>query len=549
MPVVGTSSAVNPDESYVVIQLDTLEQTGHWTLPHPFPEADPSGMAFPVHGATRHESGYVLYDKHPALIYLYQPIHRVLGVAGLVALSLVATWAAALVAARLAEGIIEGSGVAALWMVGLGSPLFFDAYQVHAHTIGAALAALLTLMTLRVIERRRAWMVPTLTAPTAGLVLMRTEGILFVAALGGAVGLLGLLGVIGRRLGPVLIGLSVLATGGATFLLERTWSARMDFGPQLAFRSFTAADSYLDGRVTSLSYTLLMPGYRGGTLPEIVTLLGATLLIVGTALAVRRHGDDAVLVLPMAGGGLLAVRSVLEWGPVPGLLVAFCVGMAGLTLLRGDVAHSPRTRLLLTTLGAYVLAVGATQYPGGGTTEWGGRYFALGIPLLGAVAAASLHQVLAGLPGRTRRAIRGSLVVAALAMAVLAVSSITHAHDRNRDRTDGVLAAAVRLPASVDGQKPVVLTEDPQIPRLSRGRLNDVRFLLIEPEEITPYLDRLARLGITDVLIVSIDPSASLPEIPASWSVADPVEPHALQYDDGGGLIRVHLTLRTNISS
>ena len=44
-----------------------------------------------------------------------------------------------------------------------------------------------------------------------------------------------------------------------------------------------------------------------------------------------------------------------------------------------------------------MLAVLATQYPVGGHTEWGGRYFALCLPLLGAMAGASLIAAADGL--------------------------------------------------------------------------------------------------------------------------------------------------------
>lgn len=538
VPLVGTDSAFVTDESFVVIQLDTIEDTGQWALPHPLPEVDPEGAAFPLHGAVRYESGYTLYGKHPALIYLYLPVHRAFGIVGLVALSVLGTWAAALVASRLAGRIRAGSGIVALWLVGAASPLFFDAYVIHAHTVAAALAGLSVLLVLRAMDEDRMWLGLGAVAAVFAVALLRSEGVLFAGALGGATALVGLLR---RRLALTLLGAAAVGAGAAAQLLDRAWSAAVANGDYVEIDTFDRVGaSFLDARVTSLSFTLLMPGYRGVTVPEVLTLLGAALLVVGAVVVRRRPGDKGAVVLPITGAALLAARSVLEWGPVPGLVVAFCVGTVGLVLLGGPIARSSPSRFLLLTSGVFAVAVALTQYAVGGHTEWGGRYFALAVPLLGAVSAASLDRALATWPRSTARAMRVSLVVATVAMGVLAVSTLRSAHDRNRARSDGVLAAAAELPV-VAGQPPIVVTEDDQVPRLARGRYDEVRFLLVPPSEVDRYLGRLADEGVEQLLLVSVDPEESLDEIPTDYEQVGPIVRHPLQYDDGGGLIRLRL--------
>jgi hypothetical protein len=464
-------------------------------------------------------------------------VHRAFGIVGLVALSVVGTWSAALVAARLAERLRRGSAPAALWLVGAGSPLFFNSFVIHAHTIAAAAGALAALLVLQVMEGARWWRSAAAVLAVLAVALLRTEGVLFAGAIGSTTGLLGLLH---RRLRVVALGAGAVTAGAGAFLADRAWAGVVAAGEPVAQGTYsTVPQSFLEGRRSSASFTLLLPGYRGGTVPELLTLLGAALLIAGVLLVRRRPTDHGALLLPTVGAGLLLARSVMTWGPVPGLLVGFCVGMAGLVLLDRDLAATVPSRFLLLTSGVYGLAVAATQYPAGGHTEWGGRYFALCVPLVGAVSAAAIVNAVTRLPRAASRAVRGAFAASALGLGVLAVSTLVASHDRNRGRSDGVLEAAALLPITDDGP-PIVVTDDDQVPRLARGRYEEARFLLVPSRELTRYLDRLARIGTEDVLLVAARPDRSLAEVPADWEVVEPIRPHKLQYDDGGGLIHLH---------
>ena len=93
------------------------------------------------------------------------------------------------------------------------------------------------------------------------------------------------------------------------------------------------------------------------------------------------------------------------------------------------------------TVAVYLVGVVATQYAVGGGVEWGGRYFALAVPLVAPFAAGGL--LAAAPPSRVRlRTVAGAgLALIVLAMAVLGVRALS-AREQAADR---VLA---RLPAS-----------------------------------------------------------------------------------------------------
>lgn len=537
--VIGTDSAFVTDESFVVIQLDTIEETGGWSLQHPFPNVDPGGSAFPLHGASRFEQGWTLYGKHPLLIYAYLPIHKLFGIAGLVAVSLAGTVGAALGAGAIANRLLPGSGMPALWLVGAGSPLFFDAFLVHAHTIAAALAGLSAYLALRLLDGRSMATGAGLVGGALLVALLRTEGIFFAAALGGCLGLVG----VARRRGDLLVwGAAAMAAAPAAYLGDRWWARAVAPGDPLDVVPVPREQlAFLLSRFTSLSVTLFLPGYRGGGLAEMITAAGSILLIVGVLVMRRRPHDDGAILVPVCGAALLVLRALLQWGAVPGLLVAFPVGVAGLVLVSRVQLHSTSVRLLLGASAIFGLGVAATQYPSGGHTEWGGRYFALVIPLLGAIAAVGLVSWLQRLPERRARIVTGSLVASALALGVLAARTVESSHERNRQRSDRVLAAAAELDPG-DGGRPVVVTEDDQIPRLARGRYSEVRFLRVVPEQLQGYLERLADQGIEELLLVSLDPGETLRALPDEYEVDGTIRPHALQWEGEGGLIRLRLT-------
>ena len=164
--IVGTRSSFVTDESYVQIQLDTLEDTGGWTLAAPAPRrstrrATPSRSTAP----REYSDGFTLYGKHPALDLPLPAAPRGLpGTGGLIALSVAGTVAAAFLAAPggRAPSRRERPARRSGWWA-RASPLLFDAFVVHAHTIAAATAALAALgrRSPAVQDHRARWVEPS----------------------------------------------------------------------------------------------------------------------------------------------------------------------------------------------------------------------------------------------------------------------------------------------------------------------------------------------------------------------------------------------------
>ena len=106
------------------------------------------------------------------------------------------------------------------------------------------------------------------------------------------------------------------------------------------------------------------------------------------------------------------------------------------------------------TFTLFALAVIATQYREGGSGEWGGRYFLVGIPVVVPVAVAALADVGDRLDRSARRAILGAAVVGSLAVTALAGLALFHKQWAGQRQLD-VLEAT----ATVNPDAAVVVTD------------------------------------------------------------------------------------------
>ncbi len=134
---------------------------GGWDLPLTLPELDPERARQPFSRAdvgARVRAPYATHPLYPALLRLGS---RVRPVGGLVAISVLGAWLAAVLAALLAETIRPRRGPAALWLVGAMSPLAVDATWVLAHAPAAAAVAAMLL------AAERAARLSPLTTPRA----------------------------------------------------------------------------------------------------------------------------------------------------------------------------------------------------------------------------------------------------------------------------------------------------------------------------------------------------------------------------------------------
>jgi hypothetical protein len=509
IPVVGPQASFSADEGAAIVQARSLAHGEGWTVAHPFPEADPTSRYYPLALSEHGSNGTAPFAKHPLYALVLAGAFVFGGMAAMVALSVMGTVAAATLGAALGRHLHPLLPRPTLWVLGLGSPLLFDGYLLIAHSIGAAAAAGAALLAVRAIENRR-WTLGLAVGPVVAVaVLLRSEAALFGLALAVTAAAVGLVKADHRW--PAL-GVAVAAAGAAVVARvgEQAWARHIvgaGTGTGPAQPGYEDPLGLVEGRLQAFSLTWLDPSYSGSSLLEALLLLMAVSVGAAAVIVRRRQGDSRSAQAARAAAVVAAAASVaaLVVSPrnvVPGLLVAFPVGLAGLLLLDRRTVASLPARALAGTFALFSLAVLATQYSRGGTAEWGGRYFALGLPLLAPLALDALRQHGARLDRETARRAGGALAVCSLALAVMAVSALRGSHQRT-DELVAAFAATGRASVAVAGEKPVLVATMGAVPRLSWSTFDDQRWLLAPPEELDDVLDGVRAAGVYRVALVT----------------------------------------------
>lgn len=496
--LVGGGGGFLPDEGAAILQARTLEETGSWTVPHPLPEVDPEGEAFPIRHATPGEEGWAPLAKHPtyASLLSVQPF----GLAGMVLVSVAGTVAAAVLAGLLARRIDARLDVATLWVVGLASPLFFDSYLVLAHTLGAALVAASVLLVVRAHERSAPSLALLAALPLVGAVLLRNEALLLAGALGLVAAALAWRER-SRALGVAAVVLPVAAL--ATWWVDPRLTAAVVPGAGAEQVTAGAAQAgFLGARVQALLITTVLPGYRFD-LGALALLVGTVALVVGALRA--RRGDGAVVLWWGVAAACYVLRLAFEPGAVPGLLVAFPLLTVGLVLLSRPALATTTARLALGTSAVFAAAVAATQYAKGGTGEWGARYVAICLPLVVPVVLGSLllarRRLAERAPGSVRPA-TAALAVVTVATVVLAGSALRTNDAATSALTDAVVDQAAEAAPPDDGGPPVVVTTVAAVPRWAWDRFDEARWLLVDEDDLAGTFDRLGEHGVAEAVVV-----------------------------------------------
>jgi len=132
-PRVGYSS----DEGAALSQARLLVRDHTWLYRYPLAGIDPQDQARPFIRGDRGTKGVAPYAKHPLYPAVLAGADWVAGPAGWWVLTLIGTVGAAAMAALLARRLDPRLTRATLWVVGVGSPLLFDAYFVLAHSLAA----------------------------------------------------------------------------------------------------------------------------------------------------------------------------------------------------------------------------------------------------------------------------------------------------------------------------------------------------------------------------------------------------------------------------
>lgn len=527
VPLVGTTASFSTDEGAAIIEAQSLARGHGWVVPHPFPAVDPDGRHFPLELSEHGRNGFVAFGKHPLYAVILAGVDRVGGVTAMVLLSLAGTVAAAALSAALARRIDPALARPALWVVGLASPLLFDGFLVMAHTMGAALATAAVLVAVVAVERHSRALA-TATAPlVAGAVLLRNEAVFLALGLAMVAGAIALRRPL-ERAAAAVVGLGALGGGLGAHVLETWWLARLIGNGTASIGSAPAAGDpggYLRGRVHGFSRTVLTPTYGGNPLVAIllVTMVAG---VVISAVTVRNHPDRGG---PIVAGGLIAAAAAVVavlMGPravVPGLLVAFPLVGAGLVLVRRVDVCSLAARIPAAVFAMFALCVVMGQYAVGGATEWGGRFFALGLPSLVPVLLLAMKDRGATLDARVGRAAVVALSVCSLAMATLSITSIRSQHRRLGQLVAKAEQAGRQVATADPGDRPVMVATYGSVPRWAWSTFDDQRWLTTTPADLTDLISRLRAAGVPRIGVVTPDLLRDRPLLGSSAILSDVV--------------------------
>lgn len=451
------------DEGAAILQERQLRAGDGWIYDYPFAAADPSGDLRPFVNGQESDTGVAPYAKHPLYVGVLAAADGLLGVTGLVLVAVAGSLSAALAAGLLGRRIDRRLAVPSLWVAGLASPLFFDAYLVLAHTLAAATAAFAVLIALMILDRRTSplWLFFVLALTTGTTVLLRSEGLVLVPAL--VVGAI----VVGagdqeKRGRAIQVGLVAAASGAIAFLGERALITAIVGDSSEGSRIKT--ENWLAGRFTGFTQTWLAPTAQPMTSADRVTML-TPLVLALTAFRAKQTRNGMVLA---AGFGVVALMLLprLASGtatPIPGLAIAFPIGWAGLWMLRRRDFSSIAMRFAASAGLTMVIGVLLTQFSRGGGVEWGGRYFAVAL----AVVTPVLLRPWLDLNWSGSRTRTGAVAVVAvtLALGTIAVVTLRDGHMLHRDIAAGVEAAQAANPPPAGARGVVVVTQrlGPQI--------------------------------------------------------------------------------------
>lgn len=453
VPLIDNGTFAIPDEGLYAAQADNLAR-GSWSQPRPTAAIDEHGNWFVLSGSIIIGSEAIPYVRRPLYPFVASPFWSVGGVAGVLVLSVLGTWAAACASAAIGCTFDRRTAIPALWLVGLGTPLLFDAYLLVGHSLASAFAASAALGALQCQRiapnfsaRWFGWLVFA-AGGAAVATLLRSEGVLYVAALAGSLGMAAVLWrrrSAARRWADAVIGAALMATGVAAYLANDVWSKAIAQG--------AAGDPTLSERrpdFLAAAWTeLVRPWFPDNTAASAAMAL-VLLTSVAAPLVLRFLPRFRVL-----GTGLLVLgASAAAWNAlsspqlISGLLPTVPWIVVGLLSLRRRDLKGPGPAVILLSTGAFVVAVLATSYGFGGAAEWGGRFFHVGLPALAPLAVLGLIGLRECLPITARRVVIAALAVTALALSTTALRTNYQLRTESRQLVDLVAQTRSIAPES-----------------------------------------------------------------------------------------------------
>lgn len=524
--VSGPRVAYTSDEGAAVLQARLLEHDGTWLYRYPLTALDAEDGARPFVRGDLGTKGLAPYAKHPLYPVILAGALRIGGEAGLGLVGVLGTLGAATASALLARRLRPSLAVATLWIVGIGSPLLFDGYVVLAHALAAAAAGAGVLALLDGLDPGRSRLRRAVGLAAAAILVMassmlRTEALFLAPALAFACLVLAVL-----RRAPVfrlaLAAAAALFGGVMGWVLDRViWKAII--GQPIAGQSDLPPSSWIAGRWQSVGVTWFQASYHGRPVADLALVLAALILFVAAVvLRMRPHRRDLAALALLGAVACFLVRLVVgPPGSIPGLVIAFPVGWAALWMLGRQSLAGVTATLLTVTSACMTLAILLAQYPRGGGIEWGGRYFAVVLPLVVPVLVAAAAPVLRS-ESDDRLARVGPVAVVALTVlpALIAFQALRSVHDVTADVLAGIRAAAAEAGVPVGAERPVVLSPNRLLPQIAYRDFD--RYDWVVPDDVTSYGPRLAAAGIKRVVLVSPEMSFDLANLPGWHVVSGP---------------------------
>jgi hypothetical protein len=460
---------------------------GSWTYDYPLSWLERAEAARPFVRGDVGERGVAPYAKHP----LYPLALRAVGAGtfGAYALSVAGTALAALAAAGIARRLRAGrvSVVASLWLTGLATPLLVDAGMLLAHTMAAALVGacgVLTLVASAPESSRRWWVAAAGAFGAAALASgLRTEAALAVLALAAAV-------LVVRRSGRAATTAGALAGGVVAARAIDALAIRAIVGtprPTPPNTVTAGVQGRWEGFYTTWLQTSYFPRTGAGTL-----LWVALLALAGAAVLFRkgRIGSTGFAVVAVAATAAFTVRMLVDpVGAIPGLLPTIPVlwALAWFVSPRGR-GQAWTTMALASVLG--VASILATQYSIGGGVEWGGRYFAVLLPVAVAVVVTGAASNVGGLRAASTsgRVALVTAVTTSVFVGVMGLATLRTAHDDAEALAERISAAD----AASGGIRPIVVTPNRLLPQLLHPDLQRWDWVAADGPDLAGFTSQLA---------------------------------------------------------
>ncbi len=263
-------------------------------------------------------------------------------------------------------------------------------------------------------------------------------------------------------------------------------------GAGTGFTNPIPTNGFVADRWQGFTVTWLGSSYDASNLVRTLLVVMFAALLFG-AYIVRRRRPGVRTVAMVAGGSALLALLLAPDNVVPGLLIACPLVGVGVVLAGRDTVATITARLAAITAVVFALGVLATQYPTGGSGEWGGRYFALALPI-------ALPVLLLAIRTRASRHLLTGLLVCSVAMAVMGVGALRSTHRFGV----GFMATVDRVSGP---DSPVIVTTSPVASRMAWPTFDRQRWLLSKPADLATLVNRFGPAGIQRFTFVTRDGS------------------------------------------